>query len=162
MKCLEHFKVQLATYQFRKEAEYWWEMVKTCEGEEVLTWVEFKNLIAKYYPKDVKWAKKQKFTRFKQGRTMSMMECAAKFNKLSHFTPVYMTTDEMRMERFELGLKGKLKEAVASHFYANFHANFQEMYQKAAKIAQVVDENEATKREEVQPQRKFDLGNFNP
>jgi len=39
---------------------------------------------------------------------MSMMEYAAKFNELSHFAPAYVATNEMRMERFEYGLKGKL------------------------------------------------------
>jgi len=48
------------------------------------------------------------------------MEYATKFNELSRFTPIYVATYEMRMEGFEQGLKGKLKEAVADHSYANF------------------------------------------
>ena len=36
------------------------------------------------------------------------------------------------------------------------------MYQKAVKIARVVDENEATEREEVQAKRKFGSGSSNP
>jgi len=40
----------------------------------------------------------------KQGE-MSMMEYAAKFNKLSRFAPNQVATKEMRMNRFEQGLK---------------------------------------------------------
>jgi len=55
-------------------------------------------------------------------------------------------------------LKGKLKETVTGHSYANF----QEMCQKAIKIPLVVDENEATEEEEVQAKKKFGLGSSNP
>jgi len=105
---------------------------------------------AKYYPKDVKWAKEQEFLKFKQGRTMSVMGYAAKFNKLSCFGPVYIATDDIRMEWFERGLKGTLKEAITSHSYTNF----QEMYKKMIKI-------EATEKEEVQAKRKFGSGSSN-
>ena len=71
-----------------------------------------KPMDAKYYPKDVKWAKKQEFLRFKHRKTMSVMEYVAKFSELSCFAPVCVATDEMRIERFEHGLKGKRKEAV--------------------------------------------------
>jgi len=41
---------------------------------------------AQYYPWDMKRAKEQEFLRLKQGQ-MSVMEYAAKFNKLSRFAP---------------------------------------------------------------------------
>ena len=74
-------------------------MVKPYEGEKVLTWVEFKNLIdVKYYPKHVKWANEQELLMFKQGQAMSVMEYIAKFNEFSRFPPVYVATNEIRME----------------------------------------------------------------
>ena len=88
-ECPKCFKVELATYQFENEVEYWWETIKPHEGEKALTWATFKNLMdAKYYPKDVKLAKEQEFIKFKQRRTMSVMEYAPKFNELSRFAPV--------------------------------------------------------------------------
>ena len=66
MEFPERFKIQLATHQFEKEVKYWWETVKPYKGEQVLMWAKFKDLMdAKYYPKDVKWAKEQEFLRFK-------------------------------------------------------------------------------------------------
>ena len=49
------YKVALATYQFEREAEFWWGMVKPQAGEPQLTWERLKELMdAKYYPRDVK------------------------------------------------------------------------------------------------------------
>ena len=75
---------------------------------------------AKYYPKDVECAEEQEFIRFKSGSTMNVMEYASKFNKHSRFAPVCVANDEMRTKRFEHGLKGKFREAVAGFCYANF------------------------------------------
>ena len=36
--CPGGFKVRLATYQFEKEAEFWWGTVKPGAGEPALTW----------------------------------------------------------------------------------------------------------------------------
>lgn len=48
------------------------------------------------------------------------MEYATKFNEFSGFAPVYVAYDEMKMQRFEHGLKRKLKDAVAGQSYTNF------------------------------------------
>ena len=42
MECPERFKVHLAAYQFEKEAEFWWGIVKPRVGEPVLTWNQLK------------------------------------------------------------------------------------------------------------------------
>ena len=89
---------------------------------------------------------------------MSEGEYIAKFNGFSHFAPVYVANDEIRMELFKHGLKGKLKEVVAGHSYANF----QEMYQKMVKIVWVVDENKVIERVEVQGKRKFGSKSSSP
>jgi len=39
MECPERFTVRLATYQFEKEVEFWWVMVKPRAGEVALTWI---------------------------------------------------------------------------------------------------------------------------
>jgi len=38
MECPERFKVNLAAYPLKKEAEFWWGTVKPRVGELVLTW----------------------------------------------------------------------------------------------------------------------------
>ena len=100
-------------------------------GEPVLTWIQLKALMnAQYYPRDVSRVKEQEFLCLKQGE-MSVMEYATKFNELSRFAPNQVAIEEMRINHFEQGLKGEIKQIIAGYAYTNF----QEMYQRAMKVA---------------------------
>jgi len=58
MDCPARFKVALATYQFEREAEFWWGIVKSRGHEPPTSWERLKEpMDAKYYPKDAKGAK---------------------------------------------------------------------------------------------------------
>ena len=154
MDCPENFKVRLATHQFEKEAEFWWGTVKPRAGEPALTWEQLKTMMdAQYYPPDVKRAKEQEFLRLKQGQ-MSVIEYAAKFNELSRFAPNQVATEEMKMDHFEQGLKGPIKRMIAGHAFTSF----QEMYQRAVKIARVIEETDAEGRQMGLAKRKFGQG----
>jgi len=74
---------------------------------------------------------------------MGVMEYAAKFSELSHFTPIQVDIEKIKMDHFEQELKGNIKYIAVGHAYANF----QEMYQRVVMIAQVIDETEAENRE---------------
>jgi len=92
------FKMHLATYQFKKEAEFWWGTIKPGVGEPVLTWNQLKALMdAQYYPQDVRRVKKLEFLCLNQ-EEMSVIEYAAKFNELSRLAPNQVATEERRME----------------------------------------------------------------
>jgi len=52
------------------------------------------------------------------------MEYAVKFNELSRFGPDQVATEEMRMNHFEQGLKGEIKQIIAGYVYNSY----QEMY----------------------------------
>ena len=88
---------------------------------------------------------------------MSVIEYAAKFNELSRFAPHQMATEEMRIGRFEQGLRGEVKQIMAGYTYDNF----QEMYEKAVKIARVMNETEIEIREKNQVKEKFGPGGSN-
>ena len=77
----------------------------------------------------------------KQGET-SVIECAAKFNELSRFAPNQVAIEEMRMDHFEQGLRGEVKQITTGYSYDSF----QEMYQKAAAIARIMSEAEIENR----------------
>jgi len=144
-------------------------MVKPRAGEPAWTWEQLKSRMdAQYYPRDVKRAKKQEFLRLKQGQ-MSIMEYAARFNELSRFAPNQVATEEMKMDHFEQGIKGPIKQMIAGHVFTSFP----EMYQRAVKIAWVIEETEAEGRQMGLAKRKFSQGgsstpgnkrfrNFNP
>ena len=65
------------------------------------------------------------------------MEYATKFNELSHFAPHQVDTEEWRMDHFEQGLRGDIRSMIAGQTFENFH----EMYQRAMKIARVLEES---------------------
>jgi len=60
------------------------------------------------YPRDVRRVKEQELLCLKQGE-MSVIEYAVKFNELSRFAPNQVATEEMRVDHFELGLRGEVK-----------------------------------------------------
>ena len=85
MDCPARFKVALTTYQFEREAEFWWGTVEPRGHEPPTTCKRLKDFMdAKYYLKDAKGAKEEEFLSSKQGN-MSVMEYAVKFNKLKSF-----------------------------------------------------------------------------
>ena len=81
------------------------------------------------------------------------MEYAAKFNELSRFAPNQVATEEMRMNHLEQGLKEEIKQIIAGYAYTNF----QEMYQRAVKVACIIDETKIENKEKGQTNRKGKL-----
>ena len=81
------------------------------------------------------------------------MEYAVKFNELSQFIPNQVATEEMRMDHFEQGLRGEVKQIIAVYTYDCF----QEMYEKTVKIARIMGETEIENREKDQVKEEFGL-----
>jgi len=57
------------------------------------------------------------------------------------------------MDHFEQGLKGNIRSMIAGHTFDHF----QDMYQRAVKIARVLDESENESRALSQGKRKMEL-----
>jgi len=151
MECPNRFKVALTTYQFEGEAEFWWGTVKPTEGEDPITWDRMVELLdSKYYPWDVQRTKEREFLSLKQG-CVSVMEYAAKFNELSRFAMHQVNTEERKMDHFEQGLRGDIKSVIAGQTFTSF----QDMYQRAVKVAWVLEENEKeTQILNLEPKRR--------
>jgi len=66
------------------------------------------------------------------------MEYAARFNELSRFAMHQVNTEERKMDHFDQGLRDDVQSVIAGQTFANF----QEMYQRAVKVARVLEENE--------------------
>jgi len=69
---------------------------------------------------------------------MSVIEYAARFNELSRFAMHQVNTKERKMDHFEQGLRGDIKSIIAGQTFTSF----QDMYQRAVKVARVLEENE--------------------
>lgn len=125
MECPANYKVRFGAHLFEKDTSFWWDTVKPKEGEQPLTWAQFKRLLdEKYYPNEVKWAKEQELLNLEQGK-MRFIEYMSKFNELSRFAPHQVANEEMKMEQFERGLKSKLKTNMVVLTFPNLQTKHQ-------------------------------------
>jgi len=68
-----------------------------------------------------------------------------------------VATEEIRMNHFEQGLKGEIKQIIAGYAYSNF----QEMYQRAVKVARIIDETKIENKEKGRAKREISPGEPN-
>ena len=98
MECPANHKVRFAAHLFKKDASFWWDMVKPRQGEQPLTWAEFKRLLNEQYcPMEVKCAKEQEVLNLQQGK-VPVIEYMSKYNELSGSAPHQAVNREIKME----------------------------------------------------------------
>ena len=83
---------------------------------------------------------------------MPVIEYMSKFNELSRFAPHQVANEGMKMERFEGGLKSKLKTNMATLTFPNL----QTMYQSSIKVERVINGGEPSELA-VQQKRKREV-----
>ena len=82
-----------------------WDWVKASRNLEAMTWDEFLKLfMGKYFSASALHAKAREFLELKQG-TMIVLECVAKFTKLTRVMEYYVAIDIAKVRKFEEGLK---------------------------------------------------------
>jgi len=86
---------------------------------------------------------------------MSALEYAAKFNELSHFAQNQVATEELKMYHFEQGLRANINSMITGLTFDNY----QKMYQRAVKIARVLDETERENKVARSAKTKFEYDN---
>ncbi|XP_057465238.1 uncharacterized protein LOC130754963 [Actinidia eriantha] len=123
-------RIRAATYQFSGRALTWWDVVKTTHNVAMMTWADFEREFLDYYfPQVVRNAKRREFLALKQG-DLSLVQYAAQFNDLARFALECVSTDYLRAQCFEQGLRLGLRGKVVS-----FELNtFEEVMKKALVI----------------------------
>ncbi|XP_028062423.1 uncharacterized protein LOC114265790 [Camellia sinensis] len=92
-------KVLLATYMLKDEAQRWWLLIQTNNGN--MTWTQFNEIFYnKYFPQCFKDQKVSKFQELKQGR-MSVPKYEAKFMELAWFALHMVDIDYKKERKFE-------------------------------------------------------------
>ncbi|XP_074304333.1 uncharacterized protein LOC141639050 [Silene latifolia] len=158
IQCPETWRVGFAVYYLVGQADLWWETVKERSYEEGFDWAKFKELMrSKFYPPSLRRQKEDEFNKLVQG-SLSVTAYASKFMELSRFAPHMVATEELRMNRFEKGLKWDLRDRLSTHTCLNY----QDMYDKATNAERIMNEKE---NEQVGSKRKFEKdkvtgGNF--
>ncbi|KAL4592790.1 hypothetical protein LXL04_005795 [Taraxacum kok-saghyz] len=172
-KCADEDRVVYAVTMFKNEAIYWWGMVKEVRGRDVakrMTWDEFIKIFKeKFCPRTAVKQLEEEFLKLEQGNMM-VREYTTKFIEKAIFAKLYVSTEEMRIERYIWGLKTSIREFVEIQKPGTFQSavdavesrerekNRQGEDRVSGKRKLEVTSNEFKKGRTSSPERKFEQG----
>ncbi|XP_056695508.1 uncharacterized protein [Spinacia oleracea] len=161
LNCPENLKVPSAVFYIREEADMWWNRAKaTLQQQANFGWEQFKIAIrAKFLPPHAKKQKNLEFISLKmEGTNMTIHEYHQKFIDLMRFAPETVPTEEIKAQKFELGLSYELQEKLSGENFTCMDV----CYGKAAHLEGIKLRKEASsagdKRKDnaVQNHHRFD------
>lgn len=83
MRLNDQEKISCATFMFKKNARYWWDVIKRTKNLRELTWNQFVEIFnKKYYNATIIAGKINEFNIIQQG-SLSVVEAIAKFEELA-------------------------------------------------------------------------------
>ena len=98
----EEKKVNIGTYYLTGKVDIWWNTIKDKFVRPEFTWSKFLDeLKAKFYPVVVQRQKEKEFMELKMSGNMIVMQYASKFTELSRFVPDFVSSERLKMRRFE-------------------------------------------------------------
>ncbi|XP_074327624.1 uncharacterized protein LOC141665538 [Apium graveolens] len=107
-KVKEEDKIDYVNYFLKNKANYWWELAKGLEGEEMIDWNRFVELfLEKYFSEHVQNQMELDFLDLKQG-DKSVAEYEARFVEMERFVDVYVDTDLKKAKRFQQELRSNI------------------------------------------------------
>ena len=115
------------------ETHFWWKGAKKiiAPHAESIIWCKFKETyLYKYYPVTARMKLQAAFLQLKQGDKY-VEEYDLEFNRLARFSPIFVSTEELKAEGFIAGLREDIKGYVASQTSTN--------YTEALKMATLID-----------------------
>ncbi|KAL5563369.1 hypothetical protein UlMin_033116 [Ulmus minor] len=99
MRLNDHERVLCAIYMLRKDARFWWDVVKQTLNAEALVWEEFKAVFNhKYFHLAVLQGKVEEFNNLSQGN-LSVTEAIKRFDQLARLVPHLVTDERERVRR---------------------------------------------------------------
>ncbi|KAL4566045.1 hypothetical protein LXL04_030154 [Taraxacum kok-saghyz] len=114
-KCADEDRVVYAVTMFKNETIYWWGMVKEVRGRDVakrMSWDEFTKISKeKFCPRTTVKQLEEEFLKLEQGN-MTVRKYTTKFIEKARFAKLYVSTEEMRVERYIWGLQTSIREFV--------------------------------------------------
>ncbi|KAL0291048.1 UNVERIFIED_CONTAM: hypothetical protein Scaly_2651700 [Sesamum calycinum] len=114
IECTPEQKLRYVVSLFEKDALDWWETISGSKNRLItLTWNDFlKEFVDKYTPPVYRNHKKVEFLELKQNE-LSVVGYELQFVMLSKYAPEEVSTDELRRDRFERGLRLEIREKIA-------------------------------------------------
>ncbi|XP_035550038.1 uncharacterized protein LOC118349468 [Juglans regia] len=116
--CTEAQMVLYGSYMLQGEAANWWETKRILLEMELgslaaVSWQRFKKEFDdRFFPVSMRRQKVQEFNNLVQG-DMTVEQYARKFMDLGRFAPHLIATEELRVERFQEGLRHEICRQVA-------------------------------------------------
>ncbi|XP_010907259.2 uncharacterized protein [Elaeis guineensis] len=110
MECIDQENICFAAYQLQGKHLKVRSCQVTVENDGPITWETFYQEFKDFF-KNLKFEKKNEFTRLIQGNMM-VAQHDAKFTELSHFAPDLVAADNIKVQRFEKGLRPKIHVGV--------------------------------------------------
>ncbi|KAL5547192.1 hypothetical protein UlMin_006879 [Ulmus minor] len=99
MRVNDHERVLCAIYMLRKDARFWWDVVKHTLNAKALEWEEFKAVFNhKYFQPAVLQGKVEEFNNLRQGN-LSVTEAIKRFDQLARLVPHLVTDERERVRR---------------------------------------------------------------
>ncbi|KAL2253058.1 UNVERIFIED_CONTAM: hypothetical protein Sindi_0100500, partial [Sesamum indicum] len=144
IECTSEQKLRYAVSLLEKDALDWWETVPGNRNRPAtLTWNDFLKEFAD--------RKKVEFLELKQNE-LSVAEYELQFVRLSKYAPEEVSTDELRIDRFERGLRFEIREKIAIKPLS---------YGALLEVALRAEET-SIERSSTEAKRKKLTGNLNP
>ncbi|KAL0445943.1 UNVERIFIED_CONTAM: hypothetical protein Slati_1722200 [Sesamum latifolium] len=114
IECTPEQRLRYAVSLFEEDALDWWETVPGSKNRPItLTCNDFlKEFADKYTPPVYRNHKKVEFLELKQNE-LSVAGYELQFVRLSKYAPEEVSTDELRRDRFERGLRLEIREKIA-------------------------------------------------
>ncbi|KAL5579861.1 hypothetical protein UlMin_012303 [Ulmus minor] len=99
MRLNDHERVLCAIYMLRKDARFWWDVVKQTLNAKALVWEEFKAVFNhKYFHPAVLQGKVEEFNNLRQGN-LSVTEAIKRFDQLARLVSHLVTDERERVRR---------------------------------------------------------------
>ncbi|KAL5570693.1 hypothetical protein UlMin_020290 [Ulmus minor] len=112
MRLNDQEKISCATFMFKKNARYWWDVVKRTKNLRELAWNEFVVIFnEKYYNATVIAGKTNEFNTIQQG-SLSVVEAVAKFEELARFCPILIPDEKERIRRMILMFRPEIARFI--------------------------------------------------
>jgi len=95
-------KVNIGTYYLTDEADIWWNTVKDKLVGPEFTLIKFlSELRVKFYRAMIHRQKEKELMELKMSGTMIVIQYASKFIELSRFVSKFVSSERLKMRRFE-------------------------------------------------------------
>ncbi|XP_043693057.1 uncharacterized protein LOC122643506 [Telopea speciosissima] len=141
-------KIRCATFQLRGDADVWWHSSKDLFWVKYpnATWAQFKEaFLENYFPRNFREKKEIEFMSLSQGSKL-VLEYQQIFEEYFYFASTHLKTEDVKVRRFEGGLRASLSTSVVLHKYPT--------YAKVVEAAKMIEDQQRENYQAIQASKR--------